>query len=273
MPDISILFAVKAEELLEQGSVNEAIELCNRGIESYPDYPAAYCILAKAYKGIGDTGSLGKILDTAIAKFPGNRQVENVYSDYVDLVRESSRFTKINKAIDETPYINKERDENGIEKQEDHAEMHPAVNLDSEDIELIPGMTKVSVASGLAFSCDDSDEPLPPQPSFNLTGSGDGNHVRTDNKTDYFTDMASKLENAKIPHREEDHEDHRISLNDLDELDPGMVTDTIAEIYFSQGACNEAIKAYRILIGKHPEKESQYHKKIEEIKEVIKMQE
>jgi predicted Zn-dependent protease len=49
MDDISPLFALEAEQLMLDGKTDEAIELCNAGLLDYPDYPAAYAVLAQAY--------------------------------------------------------------------------------------------------------------------------------------------------------------------------------------------------------------------------------
>ncbi len=51
--EITLLFAVEAEQLLLSGFVEEAIDLLKKGIEKYPDYSAANAILTKAYSLLG----------------------------------------------------------------------------------------------------------------------------------------------------------------------------------------------------------------------------
>ncbi len=51
--EITLLFAVEAEQLLLSGFVEEAIDLLKKGIEKFPDYSAANAILAKAYTLLG----------------------------------------------------------------------------------------------------------------------------------------------------------------------------------------------------------------------------
>lgn len=76
--DISPLFAVDAEELLEQGNVQEAIELCLKGLEVYPGYPAGEALLARAYKILGDSNKANEILASAIEKNPLNKALDTL---------------------------------------------------------------------------------------------------------------------------------------------------------------------------------------------------
>ena len=78
MSGISLLFAVEAENLLKEGKVQDAIDLCIKGLESYPDYPAAHIILAKAYDKLGDTDNSLKTFQNVSNKFPLQKQVENL---------------------------------------------------------------------------------------------------------------------------------------------------------------------------------------------------
>ena len=54
MDEITPLFAIEAEQLLLSGFLEEAIALCNKGLEAFPDYPTAKVILARAYNLIGN---------------------------------------------------------------------------------------------------------------------------------------------------------------------------------------------------------------------------
>jgi tetratricopeptide (TPR) repeat protein len=75
MADISPLFAVEAEQLLMAGQIEEAIELCRKGLEDYPDYPAALSVLSRAYITSGNAGEAGKIFSRAKKMFSGNKAV------------------------------------------------------------------------------------------------------------------------------------------------------------------------------------------------------
>ncbi len=75
MEDVNILFAVEAEHLILNGFFDEAVSLLKKGIEKYPDYPAAYAILAKAYDKSGDSGSAEETINEGIGKFPDNTSI------------------------------------------------------------------------------------------------------------------------------------------------------------------------------------------------------
>lgn len=74
----SPLFAVEAQELLDEGKVQEAIDLCNEGLKIFPNYQAAVGILAQAYKQIGDEEKANETLNEAIEKFPTSKSLGNL---------------------------------------------------------------------------------------------------------------------------------------------------------------------------------------------------
>lgn len=76
MEEITVFFAVDAEQFLISGFPQEAIDLCRRGLEAYPDYSAAYTVLARAYKALGEDDKAADILDKAAEKFSDKRLFE-----------------------------------------------------------------------------------------------------------------------------------------------------------------------------------------------------
>lgn len=76
MEEITVFFAVDAEQYLISGFPQEAIDLCRRGLEAYPDYSAAYTVLARAYKAMGEDDKAADILDKAAEKFSDKRLFE-----------------------------------------------------------------------------------------------------------------------------------------------------------------------------------------------------
>ena len=76
--EITPLFAVDAEELLDQGLVDDALELCKLGLEAYPGYPAGEAVLARCYKVSGNSEMANEILETAMLKNPFNKALETL---------------------------------------------------------------------------------------------------------------------------------------------------------------------------------------------------
>ncbi len=78
MENLSILFAIDAEEMFNNGDFSSVIDLCMRGKEQYPDYPLGYIILSKAYNEIYDYENAQLIIAEAKAKFPINRLINSL---------------------------------------------------------------------------------------------------------------------------------------------------------------------------------------------------
>jgi len=78
MSNISPLFAVEAEELLNSGRAQEAIDLCKQGIEAFPNYTIAYGILARAHSAIGDSAVAESVLESAAQSFPRSKTIRKI---------------------------------------------------------------------------------------------------------------------------------------------------------------------------------------------------
>lgn len=156
--DISPLFAVDAEELLEQGNVQEAIDLCLKGLEAFPGYPAGEAILARAYKISGDSEKANEILESAIEKNPFNKGLDTLKKfdleiENVEKIVRVPRFPdkpkkrkkrKLKKEESPVEYENKLETELSIEDFETDSEFENTEiknesenieNLDNEEIE------------------------------------------------------------------------------------------------------------------------------------------
>lgn len=81
MSEISVLFAVEAEQLLLAEMYEEAIELCNAGLNVYPEYASAYGIIARALQQLDRRTEAVEIINNAIKQFPTNRLLKTVADD------------------------------------------------------------------------------------------------------------------------------------------------------------------------------------------------
>lgn len=72
MSELSILFAVEADKLLQAGKPEEAIELCSRGLEIYPGYAAAISILAKAHNAVGELNKAAQLIELYKSEIPAS---------------------------------------------------------------------------------------------------------------------------------------------------------------------------------------------------------
>lgn len=68
--NISLMFAIEAEQLILAGLPDEAIGLCIRGLEVYPGYASAISVLAKAYAALGDKDKAEEIIESTKEDVP-----------------------------------------------------------------------------------------------------------------------------------------------------------------------------------------------------------
>ena len=126
----SPLFAVEAQELLDQGKVQEAIDLCNEGLKVFPNYQAAVGILAQAYKQIGDDEKANQTLNDAIEKFPTSKSLGNLKKFDLEL----PKF--IEKDVVDIKEMNSEEILSDLSKYEDVEDVEDVEDLEDDSGEL-----------------------------------------------------------------------------------------------------------------------------------------
>lgn len=84
MNEVSLMFAVEAEQLLLAGMPEEAIELCNQGLEAYPKYTAAISVLARAYATLGNKEEADNIINSIKEHLPANvfKNIKEAYNEF-----------------------------------------------------------------------------------------------------------------------------------------------------------------------------------------------
>ncbi|MFA3784029.1 tetratricopeptide repeat protein [Melioribacteraceae bacterium 4301-Me] len=87
---------------------------------------------------------------------------------------------------------------------------------------------------------------------------------------DYLDKLAEKISNAKIKYNNEDIDENKIKMPEY--TGEKIVSETLAEIYYSQGKYNEALQTYEALLKIRPAMSDYYQKKINNIKSLLKQQ-
>lgn len=343
--EISPLFAVDAEELLEKGQVQEAIDLCLAGLEVYPGYPTGEAVLARAYKMTGDTDKANEILEDAISKNPFNKALETLKKfdleiQSVEKIERTSRFSKystksieikenfvelekfddeddnletlqdfkfddeidsysesdvfeieshtddeelefdtlkdfeddLENVLDDNEIeileedldiidLGEEFENEGIEKE--GFESEESVLIDYEDIGLISGLNKQGKI--LEIKPFKKEEILNIKFDYNFKQFPERHQIKVDDKIASLSleSLANNLVEGNASRNRIESVESNISDFNVGEI----VTETMGEIYFEQGAYNEAIKVFEKLKTQKPEKVKLYIKKIEEIEE------
>ncbi len=287
MEEVTIFFVAEAGEYLEQGNAQAALSLCRKGIESYPDYPLAYVIMAKAYKVLGESKNYNSILDMALSKFPGNKIVRSLVEESetmpVELERESGNMT-YNKEIRLSDSDLKEVADNGRKAfltsfGSFHSSVRSKTGIKSSDIRIIPGLNSMLLNKKSLIKKYSAGK-LSVPPRLNVFDKG---NIPDDFST--YTNCFIEMDFAEIP-----EEDYFLSkarqiagsapkrpvggepagesgMIDETSDDTAIFTDTIASIYEMQGAYGQAVKVYENLMASKPGRKQYYEQKISELKD------
>ncbi len=152
MSEISVLFAVEAEQLLLTEMYDEAIELCNSGLNVYPEYASAYGIIARALQQLGRSSEATEVINNAVKQFPTNRLLKTIAEDIkkqavIIAANEAIDFAKsttnsnsefdldsmIQSSIDNNPYLTKSELLSMPEDVQYNSSVIDEYNIDSEE--------------------------------------------------------------------------------------------------------------------------------------------
>ncbi len=293
MDDISIFFAIEAEELLENGDAAAAADLCRRGIEQYQDYPLAYTVLARAYKSLGDEDSMMAALNEGGQLFPGNKTIRAAVDSIMQEPEES-----LQPAIEPEKYYDGIMDSPAGEDRgytangegltlgalmggrgtSTHTHEHR-----SKDIRIIPGLNAIMLSrKAEKHKKVYTKLPLPPKLRFFESANIPDDFQNYTNcfldmsfeeipVEDYFLSKARQIKSASAAYKPAAPEPKPAPKpNKLPDEDNGILaSDTIAKIYEVQGAFGEALKVYEALLEAKPAKREFYLGKIEEMKKKV----
>ncbi|PKL85348.1 MAG: hypothetical protein CVV22_08025 [Ignavibacteriae bacterium HGW-Ignavibacteriae-1] len=242
MEEINVLFAIESEELISEGRIEEAISLCERGLEIYPDYAAAVAILAHAYSLVGDSQRsqqvIEKFADNIIQNKPAKYRAKEAHYEPIQNIAET--FETIDD-IDETTDAETE-----VEFEQNY-EVEIPVHV---DIKLTAFYAKSADEAMQIKKKKASDE----QKKYDLTMSR------------FYSDAGNRKlapkYRKKIVRTIAIESDEFFKLDDIRGL---PVTETYANILIRQGNFSKAKAIYRELIKIQPEKEQYFESKISEI--------
>jgi hypothetical protein len=186
--DISPLFAVDAEELLENGKIQEAIDLCLLGLEEFPGYPAAEAVLAKAYKLIGDEEKADEIIEKAVAKKPNIRSIQKVKNtSKEEILEQNQRFVSAKSTISEDDKI-EFFDDSEIDSE---SEIEWSENEDTEELDSELANHLEENTNSEESSFDDLNEKVDNSEIDNLLSNFNNEDEAEDNESADFFDENS----------------------------------------------------------------------------------
>lgn len=251
--NISPFFAIEAEKLLSEGKITESIALCNVGISTYPDYQSAYIVLFKAYLKNNELSKAKELISNCLQLFPKSKQFERLkleLSQHIanEIQLEPKQQEPQDTQIEIQPQIISDDSPEFIKRQflkkfiEFPEEYNYQYNIKASDLSLIPG---------LELSLHQLNRQRVPKRDYIKAES------EFSNKTDF---KATESQAFNIQNDKKDDEN---------QLAP-LITETLANIYESQGAFIEAIRAYEVLSLMYPERAEKYNSKIQNLRKRIK---
>lgn len=201
-----------ASHYLKAGRASEAVELCERAVSLYPDYPTAFLILGKCFLALNRYAEAKTAFRRMLSVLPDCLPAQQFLKELASLAPEESHGQK------------RTDDSVGLAGEEEkHA--RAAIGGAARDIER-PGAETTDLEMlaerlrHLKRTAPDPNAPAHLQPNF------DG--------------LSQPVE---------------------------IVSETMAEIYVSQGAFDDAIRVYRLLIKEKPDSEERYKARIQELQE------
>jgi tetratricopeptide (TPR) repeat protein len=84
----SPLFARFAETLLRTGEISRALDLCETGLQTYPDYPTGMLVYARCLAARGERIRAAETLSRVISRYPDNIVLEQFGEEFSEAVRE-----------------------------------------------------------------------------------------------------------------------------------------------------------------------------------------
>jgi tetratricopeptide (TPR) repeat protein len=236
--NISPAFAREASQLLHEGYIQRATELCIAGTARFPTYATGFLILGKCYDIVGSAAESLAAYRRAHALLPDHPTLQ-------DLVRQA----------------------------EAKAQRAPAKIIEHEPVEATriaptPAQAPAREHDAQAHVAQPREnvlpavEPVPPLPS-----PPQESVQQTESTLDYLTRRLQNVKRIK-PNPALQVETVRVET----EHGVKFVTPTMAEIFVTQGEYREAINAYKELIKQHPSEEH-YKRRVAEIEQLLVVQE
>lgn len=221
----SPLFLRKAGHELENKNAVRAAEILTAGIKIFPNYAAAYVLLAKAYTLTGSISEAAEALKKGCALI-GSPKTYEYYLREISGTKQKSLFQ----------YGNPHSFDDDSTSQE--PELFSDIVPDTKED------TPVNSWSDLDLISNYEDKPF--------------NDIE-DRLEEIAKEISSVRLSEVVPSSQKKYDEELFADNHV------IISETLAMIYAAQGEYKEAIQVYKKLIKKHPHKEGYYNEKINEL--------
>lgn len=225
----SRVFARLADELRRSDHIEEAIELCRKGLQFHPDYASGHVVLGKCYQDRGDLEEARGAFREALTLDSGNVLVLKNLGDITfrqgDLEAAAEHYQRTLE-LDAGNAEVREVLEELKTPQDEHSPADPPKELSA--------VTEVPVFEEQFWEPPDA---VPAPEEQEPTADAEGEEPKlSPEETELLRDEGDE-ESGKGPPR-------------------GMATVTLAEVYFQQGLLDQAIETYQKVLRHQPDDEA-----------------
>lgn len=290
--EITLLFAVEAEQLMLSGDVEQAIELLQKGMEKFPDYSAARAILEKAYslleESIADAEENSILtqdekdedfeftMQDVLEASQDELAIENSFEEAESVAENNLVESSVETSDDGEINLDFGNDDEKLFSDEQAFDIEEFIKQNSLEIE----KEKEHIAEfGMRFEKESIKLPSLAHPFKNFTykpikTQQQGEHLN------FIDNMFNLEEDKKIiglhflskklssePYIESISSEESLEVPSIPNEDFGIASETIARIYQQQGAKKEAVEAYSQLMISDPSKKDYYQNEIDKILE------
>ncbi|MEN3026830.1 MAG: tetratricopeptide repeat protein [Chlorobiota bacterium] len=274
----------------EQGE--QAWDLVQELLQGFPEYPTAYLLAARVAMLRRRWEEAASLLQRAKQRFPRHAGVrktfEQLQQQLLTLATEAAQsYTELLEGSEpETGEVVGELSAAGVHPSAPKSEPilrlvegtgEAAVQLRSNIVRLIPGLEfaplryePVPAASGWVAL-----PPPPPFPAFVEEALREAQRPTEELQQSLspLEELAQRLERARIRPPEEELAEEEVapaSPEEQSEVLPVVATETMAHIYEQQGAYEQALRIYRELAARYPEKRASYEAAVARLEERLR---
>lgn len=242
----SPLFVRVAESEIDKNNFHSAIEILNKGLQNYPDYPTAHIMLGKAFIRLGEYEKA----EEAFVKGCDLINSKKTLAYYINELEKIKRVDSLYLTSKRIPFIPENFERAIYNEEEEHQD---AIEVTDDEILMETGNLDILEEDKIEIPESGEEEQNPA--------------AQAEPIEERLEDLAKEISSIRIILN--DAEPASESLRNIPKQEEEIVTETLAKIFMSQGKFKEAIDVYMKLSTKFPEKETYYIEVIKKIESQI----
>jgi len=240
-------FARLADLYLKRGRIERAIELCQKGCASFPDYATGFIVLSKCYEKQGDLEQARETMGQALRIDPENpsgyKRLAHLFEqlDVAPLALQSLRQAAYFDPFDPSLAEQIDRFTSQTHQKSTVPESEPKPESEPEEVAAVASAALVESTQPQA---------LPP----NQSPDDDRDDLYGDTDDRELLRLLQEIEEEEVAEPAPAPEEPPTPANNKPSTPKNkrIATMTLAEIYTTQGLTQKAIKMYRELLEQEP---------------------